>query len=470
MAYIIPNSGDTGSGQRYANINQAEPDSLDIEALGLRANWIRSGGDISVSTGSTPQVSVAAGVAVISGTPYSFSALSATSITPTSFGTRFDLVIVRATAGVASIVIIAGTESAANPTLPRSRSVLASGYNSSTNVDPATDVLLGSIYVTPANLSSASVVDKRIIDTQPVVRQGTAVPTSNTYDVIGDVVIYNGVVYFKKNSTTWDSMATKAEVATAGFPIGSIFAWPVSPSNPGSSYLECNGQVLATTSYPALAALLGSTYGGNGTTTFGLPNLSDNRTIIGATTGVGSSVGVDSITLDQNNIPMHTHNVAVNSHPAYSHPNPTTSEHAGHTHLTPAHHHEGALMYRRPEVEYYNGRHITYSETVHPAYSYHVDVVDVQDTFELPGSPTGSDPYNTPKTGDAYYVTSYFKFIDSSKNLPVTTAGSHTHTLVISQHPEQPHVVTETGFGATPPIPLYTTPKSIKMRWFIRAL
>lgn len=38
-------------------------------------------------------------------------------------------------------------------------------------------------------------------------------------------------------------------------------------------YLECSGQELSISSYPALFSLLGNTFGGNGITTFALPNL-----------------------------------------------------------------------------------------------------------------------------------------------------------------------------------------------------
>lgn len=468
MPYIIPNSSDTGSGQRFANINQAEPDSLDIEALGLRANWIRSGGVASVSGGGSPQVSVTAGVAVIGGIPYSFNALSATSLTPAAIGSRFDLIIVRLTAGVASIVVIAGPESTTNPTLPRSRSVVPTGtFNSSIHVDPDTDVLIASVYVTASAISSASLLDKRVVDPSPVVRQGTALPTNNTYDVIGDVVVYNNVVYVKKNSTTWDSVAYNSDITAALPPIGSIFAWP-STTNPGATYLECNGQTLLTASYPSLFALIGTTYGGNGTTNFMLPNISDDRFIMGSATGIGTTTGSNSATLVEANIPQHNHNVSVQSHGAYSHPNPTTSEHTGHSHQTNPHYHRGALMYRRPEVGYYNGRHITYDESVHPYAAYHVDVIDVKDNFQVDAVP-GDSPYDSPKTVDAPYVDELFKFMTNS-NPDTLIGGAHTHTLVISQHPEQAHTVAQTSFGSASPTAVSTTPKSIRMRWFIRAL
>jgi microcystin-dependent protein len=40
-------------------------------------------------------------------------------------------------------------------------------------------------------------------------------------------------------------------------------------------YVECDGSVYFSATFPDLAALLTNTYGGNGTTTFGVPNLTD---------------------------------------------------------------------------------------------------------------------------------------------------------------------------------------------------
>jgi microcystin-dependent protein len=50
----------------------------------------------------------------------------------------------------------------------------------------------------------------------------------------------------------------------------------------------CNGQLMAISQYSALFSLLGTTYGGNGTTTFALPNL-QGRVPIHQGTGVGLS-------------------------------------------------------------------------------------------------------------------------------------------------------------------------------------
>jgi len=44
-------------------------------------------------------------------------------------------------------------------------------------------------------------------------------------------------------------------------------------SFPPQGWMSCEGQVLSISQYTALFSLLGTTYGGNGTSTFALPNL-----------------------------------------------------------------------------------------------------------------------------------------------------------------------------------------------------
>lgn len=75
----------------------------------------------------------------------------------------------------------------------------------------------------------------------------------------------------------------------------------------------CNGQLLPISSNSALFAILGTTYGGDGRTTFGLPDLS-GRTPIGAGQGPGLSAralgergGTETVTLLTSNMPAHTH-------------------------------------------------------------------------------------------------------------------------------------------------------------------
>lgn len=54
-------------------------------------------------------------------------------------------------------------------------------------------------------------------------------------------------------------------------------------------WAACNGQLLAISQLTALFSIIGTSYGGNGTTNFGLPNLTDCRVPIGAGNGPGLS-------------------------------------------------------------------------------------------------------------------------------------------------------------------------------------
>jgi microcystin-dependent protein len=82
-----------------------------------------------------------------------------------------------------------------------------------------------------------------------------------------------------------------------------------------SGWQLCNGQLLSISQYSALFAILGTTYGGNGTTTFALPNL-QSRIPLHWGTGpglsnyvIGEATGVENVTLLQNQMPIHTHMV-----------------------------------------------------------------------------------------------------------------------------------------------------------------
>ena len=75
----------------------------------------------------------------------------------------------------------------------------------------------------------------------------------------------------------------------------------------------CQGQILSIAQNTALFALLGTTYGGNGQTTFALPDLR-GRVPIGPGTGpglstivLGEQAGAESTTLLTTNMPAHTH-------------------------------------------------------------------------------------------------------------------------------------------------------------------
>ena len=90
------------------------------------------------------------------------------------------------------------------------------------------------------------------------------------------------------------------------------------------SWAFCQGQILAISQNTALFSLLGTTYGGNGTTTFALPDLR-GRVAVGAGTGPGLSSydlgqvgGTSATTLTINQLTAHNHGLAVTAKPPAS--------------------------------------------------------------------------------------------------------------------------------------------------------
>jgi len=81
----------------------------------------------------------------------------------------------------------------------------------------------------------------------------------------------------------------------------------------------CQGQVLSIAQNSALFALLGTTYGGNGTSNFQLPDLR-SRTPVGTGPGspypaviLGQAGGAPTTNLNVNQMPIHTHTAAATS-------------------------------------------------------------------------------------------------------------------------------------------------------------
>ena len=76
----------------------------------------------------------------------------------------------------------------------------------------------------------------------------------------------------------------------------------------------CNGQLLPINQNQALFALLGTTFGGNGQTTFALPDLRGRVPIhVSNAHTLGQAGGELSHTLTQNEMPQHTHLVSASS-------------------------------------------------------------------------------------------------------------------------------------------------------------
>jgi microcystin-dependent protein len=84
-------------------------------------------------------------------------------------------------------------------------------------------------------------------------------------------------------------------------------------------WAQCNGQLLAIAQNTALFSILGVTYGGDGRTTFALPNL-QGQAALGEGQGpglsyrvLGESGGESAVTLLNHEMPAHTHGAAAST-------------------------------------------------------------------------------------------------------------------------------------------------------------
>lgn len=126
--------------------------------------------------------------------------------------------------------------------------------------------------------------------------------------------------------------------------IGTILPWAVNWAPVG--WLPCNGQQLAINQYQALYSLIGTTYGGNGTTTFNLPDLRGRVPVgMGQQPGgtnfvIGTTGGAENSTLTAMQLPAHNHTFSGTANVSVGAPAnaaaPTTNTPAANTSLSVA--------------------------------------------------------------------------------------------------------------------------------------
>jgi len=101
---------------------------------------------------------------------------------------------------------------------------------------------------------------------------------------------------------------------------------------PPKGWAFCNGQLMPISQNTALFSLLGTTYGGDGKSTFALPDLQGSAAMHPGT-GSGLSLrdlgeigGAESVTLLQSEIPVHTHTLKASIEPGDNRlPSPTVA-------------------------------------------------------------------------------------------------------------------------------------------------
>lgn len=91
-----------------------------------------------------------------------------------------------------------------------------------------------------------------------------------------------------------------------------VFSGNYAPKN----WAFCNGQLLAIANYEALYMLIGTTFGGDGTSTFALPDLRGRVAMHQSPDyGFASNGGTETVTLTEAQLPAHTHAVIASNEP-----------------------------------------------------------------------------------------------------------------------------------------------------------
>jgi microcystin-dependent protein len=101
--------------------------------------------------------------------------------------------------------------------------------------------------------------------------------------------------------------------------VGEIRMFPFDFAPPGWAF--CSGQIIPLSQNTALFAILGTTYGGDGKSTFALPDLQGSAALhAGQGAGLslrdlGEVMGTETITLLESEIPVHDHDVRASTEP-----------------------------------------------------------------------------------------------------------------------------------------------------------
>lgn len=157
---------------------------------------------------------------------------------------------------------------------------------------------------------------------------GTALTGSVAADgqtpITGNLQMGGNKITGMADGTTATDAATYGQVAAVNSVMtGTIQMWPTTSAPTG--YLLCAGSAVSRTTYAALFAVIGTTFGaGDGSTTFNLPNYAD-RMPIGSGT-IAASIGATGGSKDAV-VVSHTHTVSI-SDPGHNH----TINDPGHTH------------------------------------------------------------------------------------------------------------------------------------------
>ena len=113
-----------------------------------------------------------------------------------------------------------------------------------------------------------------------------------------------------------------------GIPTATIVPW--SSSSVPTGFLECNGANVSRSTYSALFAIIGTTYGaGDGASTFGLPDLQDNVAVGKSGTKALASTGGANTVASSGNVGGSTANATLTTAQLASHSHPRPQQVTG---------------------------------------------------------------------------------------------------------------------------------------------
>ena len=175
--------------------------------------------------------------------------------------------------------------------------------------------------------------------------------TDTTGSYVSSLVAGTGITL--SNNSGEAATPTISVDTSATLPSGSMQMY--AGSSAPSGWFLCDGSEKAISSYGALYAVLGTTYGaltngsgGAGTTHFRVPDMCSRMPIgAGAGTGLtsrtlGATGGAETVTIISSNLPTHTHTLSAHTHTSAAHAH-TSAAHShtlgNHTHTGPLHAH-----------------------------------------------------------------------------------------------------------------------------------
>jgi microcystin-dependent protein len=170
---------------------------------------------------------------------------------------------------------------------------------------------------TAGNLFSTSARTSTSISTGALVLSGGAGVAGNLH--VGGAIVTPTM----PTGTSNTAVATTAFVQNNSIPTGGLMMWPTASAPSG--YLLCNGGAVSRTTYAALFAIIGTTFGiGDNSTTFNLPNYT-NRLPVGAGglyAAAATGGSKDAVVVS------HTHTASVTD-PGHSHQTGSTTTDTG---------------------------------------------------------------------------------------------------------------------------------------------